>query len=155
MTRNYVALFISTILVFSALAEGMFGTKGFIVNSHLRQTVESRQREHDELVLRLRDLEHRLQTVWDENELLDDARILGYVQRGESVYFFEDDEGNLSVNIPDAPQTGESAVAGSKGAFPGFSRWVNLGIGCAGTLNCSLLLHLLRKRKRIIVTMRR
>lgn len=90
MTRNYVALFISIAIILTALLDGAFGEKGMLVNSRITSKVVSAKHMRDQKELELRTLEDRLERVWEPGELLDEARIMGYVQAGEAVYFFTD-----------------------------------------------------------------
>lgn len=131
MTRNYVALFISIIVVLTALFEGFWGIHGMVVNSRLENMVEMKQQLLDVQELELYNLEQRLAHVWDDDELMDRARMMGYVQTGETPYYFIDSDGE----IPYGNGTGTSGRSGNVFAQPiatktfgGFSLWLNLGL---------------------------
>jgi hypothetical protein len=140
MTRNYVALFISIIIVLTALFEGFLGIHGMVVNTRLANLVEKKQQLLDVQKLELYNLEQRLEHVWDEDELLDRAKMMGYIQNGETPYYFIHAEENTSF--------GEGSVASWQGGrsfadpvathtFRGISLWLNLVL--ASIVSCVLV----------------
>lgn len=135
MARNYVALFICTTAVFTALVAGVWGPRGFAVNAQLASQVADVQLAYDLERLETQNLRDRLESVWDTDELLDDARVMGYVERGQTVYFFLGEDGKLLAKAPSLPGS-EGGAAGSdaKGrlrSFAGLSRRASMLIGTA------------------------
>lgn len=94
MTRNYIFLFLFILLVASSLLIGIFGPHGLVVNRALENNIDVQQHRLDGQLLKLQNLKNRMADVWTEQSLLDSARSIGYVQPGESVYFFFDGQGN-------------------------------------------------------------
>ncbi|MGI6432852.1 MAG: FtsB family cell division protein [Sphaerochaetaceae bacterium] len=90
MARNYLALFIALYLFFVLLGPALVGNQGYWVNRSLQKSITLQQRTLDETSIQLRDLEIRKEQIWDEAHLLDEARNLGYVKKGEQVFYFED-----------------------------------------------------------------
>lgn len=93
MTRNYIVLFLLILLITSSLFIGMAGPHGVIVNRALEKQLDEEQHRLDVQMLKLENLKRRMADVWTEESLLDSARSIGYVQSGESVYFFFNEDG--------------------------------------------------------------
>lgn len=140
MTRNYVALFISIIIVLTALFEGFLGIHGMVVNTRLANLVERKQQLLDEQELELYNLEQRLEHVWDEDELLDRAKMMGYVQNGETPYYFIHAEENTSLNEVSMTSGHDGSGFADPVAthtFGGISLWHNLVL--ASIVSCVLV----------------
>jgi len=102
-----------------------------VVNTRLADFVERKQQLLDVQELELYNLEQRLEHVWDEDELLDRAKMMGYVQTGETPYYFIHD-GEYTSN---GNGTGTSGQNGKEmdnppavQTFKGISLWANLGL---------------------------
>lgn len=131
MTRNYVALFISIIVVLTALFEGFLGIHGMVVNTRLADLVERKQQLLDAQELELYNLEQRLEHVWDKDELLDRAKMMGYVQTGETPYYFIHNEEDTLYGKGTATSGQNGKVFEDPSAantFKGISLWLNLGL---------------------------
>lgn len=160
MTRNYVALFISTVVVLVSLFEGVFGYQGVWVNTHLARELEMERQSHEMRMLEMHNLESRLSSVWDRQDLLDDARVMGYVERGETVYYFLDDAGKLHPNASltkDSPRSEPNEhVVRPAGAFTGLPRIVNMALALITTIATTIIIRLLAKRRRrMVMTIKR
>lgn len=91
MTRKYIPLFIVILLICTTLGVSILGEKGFLVQKELKQTIAVKQKIEEEKLLHLANLTEELEKVWEKEHLLDEARNLGYVQKGESVFYFDDE----------------------------------------------------------------
>ena len=160
MTRNYVALFISTVAVLTALFEGVLGIQGFVVNSILEDKVAHTQQIHDLEKLELNNLETRLQSVWDMDELLDEARVMGYVELGETVYFFSDGEGRILSSEEDTVESPEvlpeEGSSGKVREFKGLSLKINFFISLIISMVLTVGLLIISKRhEKMVLTIQR
>ncbi len=140
MARNYLALFIALYLFFVLLGPALVGNQGYWVNRSLQKSITLQQRTLDETSIQLRDLEIRKEQIWDEAHLLDEARNLGYVKKGEQVFYFED-QGTSTAQQP--PKQSESALPK---VYSGLSETHIRLISLALAAICTLLIWLLRKR---------
>ena len=159
MTRNYVALFISMAIILSALLEGAVGEKGMLVNAALGESVLASAKRHDRSELELHNLQTRFERVWEVGELLDEARIMGYVQSGETVYYFMDDSKHMMRELPS--QDGQADAVDhehrtQKATFVGINRLVIRAAAVLAALLMTVGLRLLAlRRERTIITIRK
>src|SRR5690554_2221229 len=93
MTRNYLVLFLFLLVLCTAVIFGLAGPKGLLTNRSLEQYVEQKRYVLDVQRLQLETLQHRYDNVHSRESVLDAARKMGYVQRGERVYLFFDSQG--------------------------------------------------------------
>lgn len=110
MTRNYIFLFLFILLISSSLLIGIAGPQGMVVNRSIEKHLETRQQELDVQRIKLENLNNRMDDIWTIGSLLDNARAIGYVQPGQTVYFFFDEEGNP---LPDYQEDTFSVELGS------------------------------------------
>lgn len=89
-----MVMFLFLLFIFTAVIYGIAGPYGLLVNQEITRIME--QEEHELSVKRvsLNNVQHRLDSSWTHEALLDNARMMGYVQPGEIIYFFYDKEGN-------------------------------------------------------------
>ena len=86
-------MFLFILVLFTAVLYGVVGPKGMVVNRALARHVEQEQHWLDIQRLLLENLQHQFDQVHTKESILDAARAMGYVQRGERVYLFFDAEG--------------------------------------------------------------
>jgi hypothetical protein len=132
--------------------EGVSGTRGVLVNRQLARELEVAQQAHEQRILELKNLEKRYEGVWETRELLDDARVMGYVERGERVYYFADPEGRL---LPAAPSEAPAGEVGTKQeevspdtSFKGLGRLLNILIAFLTVLSLHVAIRFVHHRRK-------
>jgi len=90
MTRKYALLFVVIIIFVLSILEGLLGTQGYFVNQELSRAISKEQFLRDAMALEAESLQKRLDTVWEEDELRDNALKLGYSVAGDTVFHFSD-----------------------------------------------------------------
>lgn len=151
MTRNYVALFFSIIIVLTALLEGFLGIHGVVVNIQLANIVERKQQLLDVQELELYNLEQRLEHVWDEDELLDRAKMMGYIQAGETPYYFleeEDNTTNVDGAVTNRDNDNDRTVKIGTTTFEGIPLWLNLVFAFIGSCVCAGICKIVGKSRK-------
>jgi hypothetical protein len=144
MTRNYIFLFLFILLISSSLLIGIAGPQGMVVNRSIEKHLETRQHELDVQRIKLENLNHRMDEIWTTGSLLDNARAIGYVQPGQTVYFFFDEDGNpLPDHQEDSFTVELGAVAEKTGQDPtkGLSYFLIFLISIIFSLVLVILMH--------------
>ena len=150
MTRNYVILYlITTAIVLTALFETVFGYQGVLINQQLENQAKKEQQILQFEELSLKQLEEKYRDIDSTQHLLDAAKSLGYVSKGETIYYFKDDEGKLVLQEKSDEallDLASSAQTKSK-RFNGFSLKINALFGVSLTLIIFILLAVFKKKE--------
>lgn len=150
MTRNYVILYlITTAIVLTALFETVFGYHGVLINLQLENQVMKEQQILQSEELSLKQLEEKYRDINSPQHLLDAAKSLGYVSKGETIYYFKDNEGNLvSQEKTDESLLELAPTKQTKNKrFNGFSLKINALFGLSLTLIIFILLAVFKKKE--------
>ncbi|MFA5514441.1 MAG: hypothetical protein WDA17_05990 [Sphaerochaetaceae bacterium] len=149
MTRKYVAIFVAITVLFFSIFETFFGFKGYLVNiEHQKRLQESKQ----VLVngkLELSKSESLLKQSDSKENILGNVQILGYGQRGQTIYYFLNEEGSLDSK-PDENKVMGAAINTDiqiQKSFRGFSKIVNLLFSLVISVPITLISLIISKRK--------
>ena len=154
MTRNYIGLFLFILLITSALLIGVAGPRGLIVNNALQKQLATEQHQLDVQLLQLENLRKRVENVWSTDTLLDSARSIGYVQEGETVYYFFDEQGNALVDqnsVESIAQDANVIEVPKEFSVKGLSTTVNIIIASMFSLILVLFIAIKKKNKQQII----
>lgn len=121
MTRKYALIFVVIIIFILIILEGFFGTHGYFVNQELSRSLAARRFLHDEMALEVESLQKRLDAVWDEDELRDNALKLGYSVAGDTIFHFSE---LRHPEQADASLLKRGDAVSSEPHFKGISFWV-------------------------------
>jgi len=136
MTRKYALIFVVIIIFLLIILEGFFGTHGYFVNRELSSTLAAKRFLRDEMALEVESLQKRLDTVWDEDELRDNALRLGYSVAGDTVFYFSEARQPEPV-VLSAPKGSDADSPKQK--FKGISFWVLLMVSGVVALVLSII----------------
>ncbi len=145
MTRKYTLLFLFTTVFLFTISSGIFGKQGYLRNSGLKKQLEQQLHEEELLRLQVHSLERRKESVNSVDELRDAALRLGYNQDGNQVFYFSEDQTNVSAENVAPSDHGEKIQV-----YEGVSSLVLGGISVAGAtfiVLLAILMHHLRIRK--------
>jgi hypothetical protein len=136
MTRKYALIFVVIIIFILILLEGFFGTHGYFVNRELSSTLAAKRFLRDEMALEVESLQKRLDAVWDEDELRDNALRLGYSVAGDTVFYFSQTRQPEPI-VSSAPKSSDADSPRPK--FKGISFWVLFIVSGALALVLSIM----------------
>lgn len=120
MTRKYIFLFITALIISFSLLYGIFGIKGVVVNRALERQLTVGKELLKVQETQVEALERLYEGVWERESLLEKSKRSGYAQKGEVVYYFFDSQGEAII---ERFERGEEVVASPppKSHFKGLS----------------------------------
>ena len=147
MTRKYALLFVVIIIFVLSILEGLLGTQGYFVNQELSRAVSEEHFLRDAMALEVESLQKRLDAIWDEDELRDNALKLGYSVTGDTVFHFSDlQEHEMTNLVSEKPASRNSTDM----TFKGLPLWLlfSISVVLSGVLEIGIIRILTGCRER-------